>query len=343
MSGQDQHETRWHSRHGGMWIDRLDFEEEIARRLSLGRLPASVEVPTRQLQRDGYAILRNAVSPADLDRFAHDISRSFREGNDELVVQEPADPTPRRIVPGSSPRGLRVVDCFAAMPSALDLFASPRLTELLRAVFDETPMLFQSLSFDMGSEQGLHQDTAYVVVDERPMELLACWIALEDVHPDSGPLVYLRGSHRLGDFDFNGRKHWNPELDGPDLHHAWFQWIEAGGERQGLEREVFLARRGDILVWHADLAHGGSPIIDATRTRRSLVGHFCPVSASPHFMSYLPDHRHRARHGTLAYCSGHYLLLSDAEAVAQGPAGSAEPSRRQGLIDRIISRVRGGA
>jgi ectoine hydroxylase len=33
---------------------------------------------------------------------------------------------------------------------------------------------------------------------------------------------------------------------------------------------VFLARKGDVLIWHHNLLHGGSPILDPTLTRRAM-------------------------------------------------------------------------
>ena len=65
-------------------------------------------------------------------------------------------------------------------------------------------------------------------------------------------------------------------------------------------------KKGDILVWHADLAHGGSPVKRPELTRQSLVGHFCPQSAEPLYFSYgRTAVRH---HGDLAYSSGHFDL-----------------------------------
>ena len=66
-------------------------------------------------------------------------------------------------------------------------------------IFDDSPLLFQSLSFEKGSQQGMHQDTAYIVVDS-PLELAASWIALQDVEPGSGELMYYEGSHRLPEY-----------------------------------------------------------------------------------------------------------------------------------------------
>jgi ectoine hydroxylase-related dioxygenase (phytanoyl-CoA dioxygenase family) len=37
------------------------------------------------------------------------------------------------------------------------------------------------------------------------MRLVASWVALEDIQPDSGELEYYIGSHTLDDYLFDGR------------------------------------------------------------------------------------------------------------------------------------------
>lgn len=295
------------SKFGGMWIDRPDFARSLARKVRSGAVPAHLEQPIRDFERDGVYVLRGAASEADLDRFEASISNAFRNGHDQLIAQGPADRTPLPVTAGMQRRQARVVDSFVVLPEALNLLSSPRLVEFLTVLFDEQPLLFQSLSFDMGSEQPIHQDTAYVVVD-RPMELLACWIALEDVREGSGELRYILGSHRLGDFDFGNKKHWDSATDSPEVHERWVQWIHSESERRNLKTEKLLAKRGDILVWHADIAHGGSPITDASLTRKSLVGHYCPVSAQPFYMLHLPERTARYQRNGIGYSSSYYNL-----------------------------------
>ncbi len=50
--------------------------------------------------------------------------------------------------------------------------------------------------------------------------------------------------------------------------------IEALIEQHGLRQQLFLARRGDLLIWHANLLHGGSAIARPGATRRSFVCHY---------------------------------------------------------------------
>jgi phytanoyl-CoA hydroxylase len=290
----------YHSRHGGLWIDRSDWRERMAE-LELGWRERR---EVRRFVEQGFIILRRAASPAVVDAFQARIARAFREGDGRLLYQRPLLDGTHALTPGVDRLGTRVVDSYMAFPEALDLFSSPRLLRFLRLIFREEPLLFQSLSFDQGSGQSLHQDTAYVVVD-RPLELAACWIALEDIQAGSGELMYAPGSHRYGDFDFgSGAKHFDPDRDPAQAHHRWGEELRARAAAGGVS--TFLARKGDILVWHADLAHGGSPVTRPELTRQSLVGHFCPRSARPNYFRWKPtDFAVRSR-GELSYCSDYY-------------------------------------
>ncbi|QOR55301.1 MAG: hypothetical protein SHS37scaffold220_70 [Phage 67_12] len=305
-----QTQSPTHSKFGGTWLDRTDFPEQLELRARSGAIDEDLRSQLEQFERDGYIVLEGAASNEDLDSFESAISKAFREGHEHLIAQQPGNPAPLPVTDKTPRHGTRIVDSFAVIPSALDLLSSPRLARFLRAVLDEKPMLFQSLSFDTGSEQGLHQDTAYVVVD-RPLELAACWIALEDVQPGSGELKYLVGSHRLPDFNFGGtKKHWNPEEDGNSIHDEWSRWLVSEGERRGLPLRQFMAKRGDILIWHADLAHGGSPITSRGLTRKSLVGHFCPTSVLPNFMKFSSARSTILHRDAISYSSWHYDLAA---------------------------------
>lgn len=298
---------RYHSRFGGLWTDRGDWDVELAQRVGQQRIATDVAALIPGFVRDGFVILSRGAEAAAIDAFQDKIARSFREGNERLLYQVPGSHQPLPVSAGLERRGTRIVDAYAVMPEARQLFASARLMSFLTAIFDEEPLLFQSLSFDQGSEQGLHQDTAYVVVDQ-PLELCACWIALQDVVPGSGELMYVPGSHRFPDFDFSGKKHWSPVEDGDAKHHEWARWIYAQTESRGLSIQRFLPRRGDIFIWHADLAHGGSPITDPSLSRQSLVGHFCPSRRRPHYFSYAPQRATVQAYGKLRYSSFHYDL-----------------------------------
>jgi hypothetical protein len=49
----------------------------------------------------------------------------------------------------------------------------------------------------------------------------------------------------------------------------------------GLAPQTFLGKAGDVLIWHEELAHGGTPILDMSLTRKSLVTHYWSQSCVP--------------------------------------------------------------
>ena len=307
-----------HSRYGGMWIDRDDWDTECGRRQEAGQIKREDAVKLARFASDGYLILPQAASLPAIDAFQRAIAAAFRDGNAALLYQAHGSQATRPLDGPVDRLGSRVVDSFVALPQALKLFTSPDLIGFLRVLFDAAPLLFQSLSFDQGSQQGLHQDTAYVVVD-RPMELAACWIALEDVRPGSGELIYVPGSHRFADYDFGrGEKHWSGQADDGEVHAVWSRWLIEEAARRNLEVKTFLPRKGDIFLWHADLVHGGAPVQDAQLTRRSLVGHFCPVTARPRYFDHGSRRTTIRRSGPLHYASDHY----DLAAATPTPRGS---------------------
>jgi hypothetical protein len=62
----------------------------------------------------------------------------------------------------------------------------------------------------------------------------------------------------------------------------------------------FAPRRGDVLIWSADLVHGGSSEMDPDSTRRSLVTHYCPVDREPEYFAFW-KHSGRRRHDSGGY------------------------------------------
>lgn len=149
-----------------------------------------------------------------------------------------------------------------------------RLTEILDLLLGRPVELFQSVNFLEASEERAHSD--FIHMSTYPYGyLIAVWIALEDIDSENGPLFYYPGSHKLKyimnrDYDHGGNR-W---LLGKESKKRYAEAIEKLIEEQGLEKKEFTASKGDIIIWHANLLHGGKKVIDPTRTRKSMVMHY---------------------------------------------------------------------
>lgn len=150
----------------------------------------------------------------------------------------------------------------------------PELLELLDVLMGGRARLFQSINFLYGSEQPTHSDSIHMTTYPAG-GLLGVWIALEDIGPENGPLHYYPGSHLLPYYlngDYGNEGNWL--FTGSRSYSEYEQMIEDKIREKGLAKQVFTAKRGDLLVWHANLFHGGEPHRDKSRTRKSMVLHY---------------------------------------------------------------------
>lgn len=148
------------------------------------------------------------------------------------------------------------------------------LLTLLDYLIHGEARLFQSINFLVGSEQKTHSDSIHMTTF--PLGgLLGVWIALEDIDEENGPLHYYPGSHKLPyymnrDYDNMGSKF----LLGDKGYTAYEAMIAEKVRERNLEKTIFQANKGDMLIWHANLLHGGEPHKDKHRSRKSMVLHF---------------------------------------------------------------------
>src|SRR5215831_4643568 len=248
------------SRFGGLWPDRCDGQNLLVEKLKHEAVSDFESEQLRAWMVNGYVKLVKAVSDeviaellGDADRFWHGSESRIRveDGHLNYVAPTPA----LRDKPGC-----RLRDMYYFSEATRRAVFSPPIVRFLQLLFERDILAFQSLLFERGTQQGVHQDPAYVVVSS-PLELVASWIALEDIQDDAGPLLYYEGSHRLPDFIFGERyKHWEVQRDGPAIEQEYRHSLEESARQRSLPLRRFVGARGDVLLWHANLAHGGATI-----------------------------------------------------------------------------------
>jgi phytanoyl-CoA hydroxylase len=272
------------SRFGGLWIDRYDWVDRLAMKHRKGEISDELSVAIFRFVRDGYVVIKGAVSPAVVDRVNEDIDRFWVSPPAGLVVEtfEP-DSILRVIPPHVSVQAGRtkMLDAYTCSNTAREAIAAPLVIEFLSAIFEDQPKAFQGLGFWNGSQQAIHKDSAYVKIDSNPMHLAATWLALEDIQPGTGELEYYIGSHHAPDYLFGGSYKWMESH--PEEHDHFLQSLHDDAKSLGHLKGSFLGKKGDVLVWHADLAHGGSVITQPLLTRKSLVTHFTPSADEPFY------------------------------------------------------------
>jgi hypothetical protein len=173
----------------------------------------------------------------------------------------------------ADPSVYRVQDAWLRSAAVRKLASLPAIVDRLSAAYGRPAFPFQTLNFKRGSQQGLHSDAMHFHADPA-LFMCGVWIALEDTRPDAGPLTYVPGSHRLPVMTMRDAGVDSARPTNADYAKSYVPALAAQLEASGLPHAEALPRKGEAVVWAANLAHGGAPIIDPDATRRSLVVHF---------------------------------------------------------------------
>ena len=272
------------------WVDRADADiDSFVKGYERSKaLPYDLAEKMRFWQKNGFVILEQAIAKTWLDQLWSEVEELI-EHHEKYPINVRIDlpeyaahpvmaikDVPQNVLNGPY---IKFLDFHDNSVIAKKIMLHENIIAFLQAVFGDKVIGMQSLIFKYGSQQATHQDFAYVV-SEIPSHLAASWIALEDVHIDSGPLYYYPGSHTVDKFNFGNGIFYN---DQSTLHPGDFaNYLDKASERAGLKRETLLVKKGDVLLWHAALAHGGDAIRDPSLTRKSYVCHYSSDKAYKH-------------------------------------------------------------
>lgn len=229
--------------------------------LDASALPPAERDIAVALNRDGYAVI---------DFPDPDFDARIERIRERLM--------PRFADTGRSAEGVfhahgRIQDAWLTDADVQAIAANRQVLDLLGRLYGRPAFPFQTLNFRAGTQQALHTDAVHFS-SIPPRFMCGVWVAMEDIMPDSGPLHYVPGSHRwpIMDNALIGRKGFGQRLESAQLpyQHVWDTMMDTSGTRP----ETFLARKGQALIWCANLLHGGSPQNDPALSRWSQVTHY---------------------------------------------------------------------
>lgn len=167
----------------------------------------------------------------------------------------------------------RIQDAWNYDEDVRAIAANPTVIDLLSKLYGRKAFPFQTLNFPVGTQQDAHSDSVHFSsLPERFM--CGVWLAMEDIGPDAGPLFYYPGSHKwpIMTNALIGRRGYGSDLTSAQDPYspAWKAMCKA----YNIDKDEFLARKGQALIWCANLLHGGSRQNDVRLTRWSQVTHY---------------------------------------------------------------------
>ena len=133
--------------------------------------------------RRGYIILERLIDPPILDQVWAAYESAVAAGKIRLKTEPAAE--------GDSHPG-RYLNPHKKVGLFCRILKHPGLLGWLRLLTEREPKPLQPITSHKGPQQAVHSDSIHMTT--YPVGYLtAAWIAFEDIHPDSGPLVYYPG------------------------------------------------------------------------------------------------------------------------------------------------------
>jgi phytanoyl-CoA dioxygenase PhyH len=263
---------------------RLILRDIGIARISTERIVWSTPAPTEDhlelqpwFEADNY---RQLAQYEQLDAAARTLLDSYRE-NGFVILEQPGigastlDGAIRSLqdkytqsATGYSEGGRRQ-DAWKFSDEVRSIATSPTILGTLRQLYGREPIPFQTLNFQKATEQRAHSDTVHFNTLPHGF-MCGVWVALEDVDAGNGPLFYYPGSQRLPVYHMH-------DLGLPAGYGAYRQYedkIEAILRASPYRATQAHLKKGQALIWSHNIFHGGSRVLDRSRTRLSQVTHF---------------------------------------------------------------------
>lgn len=238
------------------WLDINDAANIIEQQLGFSAFSADVQQQLKNWSRDGFIHIKNYFTTERADAVNNAVANLIHQKHLPVTHDN------------------KVMFGYRHSPVIKEMMHDNGLIHLLSFILGKEVQPFQTLNFVKGSGQRAHSDSIHMTT--YPLGyLIAAWIALEDIHPDSGPLFYYPGSHKLPYLLNDDFENYSTRFKlGKKEYTDYEDLVEDILLKNPFEKKIFLPKKGDVLIWHANLIHGGMPVTNPDLTRKSMVIHY---------------------------------------------------------------------
>ena len=213
---------------------------------------------------NGYLIIKNVISNKFVDTLNEDFQKKINSNEYKK--------NPKYFHYNSSPR---IVEGWKKSKYIKKLCFQNEVINFLNFIYGRKPVPISTINFLKGTEQPLHSD--YIHFGSTPeLYLAGAWYALENVDKTNGPLTICPKSHKLSSVDFTDLNLKIPESTNElkSNYTIYEQYLEEIIREKKLKKKEIHLNKGDVLIWAANLLHGGSKIRKKNKTRLSQVIHY---------------------------------------------------------------------
>ena len=242
------------------WIES-DFAHIILKKKKLSR---EIKKNSNFFIKNGYLILKNILTQDEIESCLFDFKK--------IVNSKEYKTNPDYFHYNKNPR---IVEGWRRSKNIKKLVYKKKIIDYLKLFYCKQPVGFSTINFQAGTEQPLHSDSIHFgTIPE--LYLVGAWFALENVNKNIGPLVVVPGSHKLPIIEFSNLNLPIPQSSKElkSNYTVYEGYLRELIKEKKLKKKKLIIDKGDVIIWAANLLHGGTKILKKNRTRYSQVVHY---------------------------------------------------------------------
>ena len=212
----------------------------------------------------GYSIIDLKLSDTFINSINQDISNALNNGEIKK--------NPKIFQYNKFPR---IVEAWKYSRNVAKLANNKKLKKILEFLYKSKSLPFSTINFIAGTEQPFHSD--YIHFGSIPHKyLVGAWVALEKTNKFNGPLRVIPASHKFPLIDYQDLKQKKPAsiLELEKNYRVYEKYIKNLIKVKKLKFKELYLKKGQAILWAANLLHGGSKVKNKKLTRKSQVIHF---------------------------------------------------------------------
>ena len=242
------------------WIESPFFYELLSKK----KINRNLKKIAINMHEKGYAIVDLNLTDKFINNINKDISNAINEGKIKK--------NPKIYHYNKYPR---IVEAWKYSANVAKLANNSKLKKILKFLYKSKPLPFSTINFIGGTEQPFHSD--YIHFGSLPHKyLVGAWVALENTNKYNGALKVVPGSHKFPLIDYQDLKQKKPlniiQLE--KNYRVYENFIKKLIKVKKLKYKELYLKKGEVILWAANLLHGGSKVKNKNLTRKSQVIHF---------------------------------------------------------------------
>jgi len=234
------------------------------------------EEQARHFRKHGWVRIPRLHNAEELQVLLATMEKGFANPPDtDKTYGKPAAQTPKDVVSNNDAKTvlLNVRELNLYYPESKPVVMHPRVGRAIKTLLGVPKVRLFSETYLNKPPGGLstpwHQDWPLQPFDRR--ETVNCWVALDDITMDQGPLQVVSGSHRLGSLymptDFSNQPPLSGLLTKEDVELLWTLAAPSDKDIEGVPVHSQPFSAGDALVFYGSALHG-APANNTQRHRR---------------------------------------------------------------------------